>query len=94
MTLNFLDISLQVKYSATLSPFVKLIITSVAYNATTFIILRMDIKMIKDNLDAVAKTFGDKKIDTNSILLLSIAHALVLLVEKDGNNGKSKLLEK
>ena len=52
------------------------------------------LKMIKDNLDAVAKTFGDKKIDTNSILLLSIAHALVLLVEKDGNNGKSKLLEK
>jgi hypothetical protein len=54
----------------------------------------MDIKMIKDNLDAVAKTFGDKKIDTNSILLLSIAHALVLLVEKDGNNDKSKLLKK
>ncbi len=59
------------------------------------IILRMDIKTIKDNIKAVEKTFTQtKNIDANSIMLLSIAQMLVLLLEKDGNNGESELLEK
>lgn len=55
----------------------------------------MDIKTIKDNIKAVEKTFKHtNKVDTNSIMLLSIAQMLVLLIEKDGNNGESKLLKK
>tara|TARA_B100000965_G_C19588912_1_gene757069 strand:- start:1976 stop:2143 length:168 start_codon:yes stop_codon:yes gene_type:complete len=55
----------------------------------------MDIKTIKDNIKAVEKTFTQtKNIDANSIMLLSIAQMLVLLLEKDGNNGESELLEK
>lgn len=59
------------------------------------IILRMDIKTIKDNIKAVEKTFTQtKNIDANSIMLLSIAQMLVLLLEKDGNNDESELLKK
>lgn len=59
------------------------------------IIYPMTLKEIKKNIDAVAEVFTKtKNVDTNSILLLSMAQALILLVEKDGNNGESKLLKK
>ena len=55
----------------------------------------MTIEEIKKNIEVVAEVFQKtKNVDTNSILLLSMAQALILLVEKDGNNGESKLLEK
>ncbi len=59
------------------------------------IIYPMTLKEIKKNIDAVAEVFTKtKNVDTNSILLLSMAQALILLVEKDGNNGESELLKK
>ena len=59
------------------------------------IIYPMTLKEIKKNIDAVAEVFTKtKNVDTNSILLLSMAQALILLVEKDGNNGESQLLKK
>ena len=65
-----------------LLPFVKFIITSVAYNDTSSIILPMTLEDIKNNLKAVAESIAKiKKADTNTIMLLSIAHALVLLLE-------------
>ena len=82
-----------------LLPFVKFIITSVAYNATSSIILPMTLEEIKKNLTATAKAFASaKNVDTNSIMLLSIAHALVLLLEnvleKDKKDGyKNELYE-
>ena len=55
----------------------------------------MTLQEIKKNIDAVAEVFTKtKNVDTNSILLLSMAQALILLVEKDGNNGESELLKK
>lgn len=50
----------------------------------------MTLKEIKKNLDAVAQVFAKtKNVDTNSILLLSMAQTLVLMLEellKDGRN--------
>ena len=82
-----------------LLPFVKFIITSVAYNDTRSIILPMTLDEIKNNLKATAQAFAKtKNVDTNSIMLLSIAHALVLLLEnvldKEKKDGyKNELYE-
>ena len=53
----------------------------------------MTLKEIKKNIDPVQKYSQKLNVDTNSILLLSMAQALILLVEKDGNNGESELLK-
>lgn len=82
-----------------LLPFVKFIITSVAYNATSSIILPMTLFEIKNNLKAVEQAFAkSKNVDTNSIMLLSIANALILLLEnvldKEKKDGyKNELYE-
>lgn len=57
------------------------------------IILNMNLKEIKKNLDAVAQVFTKtKNVDTNSILLLSMAQTLVLLLEEKINkDGKDEL---
>jgi len=57
------------------------------------IILNMNLKEIKKNLDAVAQVFAKtKNVDTNSILLLSMAQTLVLLLEEKINkDGKDEL---
>jgi hypothetical protein len=53
----------------------------------------MNLKEIKKNLDAVAQVFAKtKNVDTNSILLLSMAQTLVLLLEEKINkDGKDEL---
>jgi hypothetical protein len=53
----------------------------------------MNLKEIKKNLDAVAQVFAKtKNVDTNSILLLSMAQTLVLLLEETINkDGKDEL---
>jgi hypothetical protein len=60
----------------------------------------MNIKEIEDNLAAVANTLAnaDKGVDTNSIMLLSMAQSLVVIIkllqkEKDGKNDTRNKLK-
>jgi len=54
----------------------------------------MTLEQIKQNIDAIAKVFTEqKKVDTNSMLLLSIAELLLIIAEeKDGiDDTRNKL---
>lgn len=54
----------------------------------------MQLKDIKNNVANVADVFTKtKQVDTNSILMLSIAELLILLLEKDGTDDTRNKLK-